>query len=133
MPTIDVPVLARLGVVGDFQFTETELKAVWLIEPTPAIDDRGAFTRMFCDKEVADCGLATRFVQHSRVNSLRKGMLRGLHFQEEPYTEVKLVSCVRGAVFDVVVDMRPQLAAPPPLAAMSERDRMWPVVRKLVH
>lgn len=89
------------------QFTETKLKGVWLIEPTPVIDDRGSFTRMFCEKEMADCGLATRFVQHSRVNTPRKGTLRGVHYQEEPYTEVKLVSCVRGAVFDVVVDLRP--------------------------
>ena len=89
------------------QFTETELKGVWLIEPTPVVDDRGSFTRLFCEKEMADCGLATRFVQHSRARSVRKGTLRGLHYQEDPYTEVKLVSCVRGAIFDVVVDLRP--------------------------
>ena len=89
------------------QFTETELKGVWLIEPTPVIDDRGSFTRLFCEKEMADCGLATRFVQHSRAHSVKKGTLRGLHYQEDPYTEVKLVSCVRGAIFDVVVDLRP--------------------------
>ena len=88
------------------QFTETELKGVWLIEPTPIVDDRGSFTRLFCEKEMADCGLATRFVQHSRAHSVKKGTLRGLHFQEDPYAEVKLVSCVRGAIFDVVVDMR---------------------------
>jgi len=82
------------------QFTETELKGVWLIEPTPVIDDRGSFTRLFCEKEMADCGLATRFVQHSRAHSVKKGTLRGLHYQEDPYTEVKLVSCVRGAIFD---------------------------------
>lgn len=88
-------------------FSETELKGVWLIEPIPVMDDRGSFTRIFCEKEMADCGLATRFVQHSRSRSIRKGTLRGLHFQEEPYTEVKLVSCTRGAIFDVVVDLRP--------------------------
>jgi len=88
------------------QFTETELKGVWLIEPTPVVDDRGSFTRLFCEKEMADCGLATRFVQHSRAHSVKRGTLRGLHFQEDPYAEVKLVSCVRGAIFDVVVDMR---------------------------
>lgn len=102
-----MPVLARPMGLRDMQFTETELKGVWLIEPTPAIDDRGSFTRIFCEKEMADCGLATRFVQHSRSHSTRKGTLRGLHFQENPYTEVKLVSCVRGAIFDVVVDLRP--------------------------
>ncbi|RVA36664.1 dTDP-4-dehydrorhamnose 3,5-epimerase [Mesorhizobium sp. M7A.F.Ca.US.001.01.1.1] len=89
------------------QFTETELKGVWLIEPTPVVDDRGSFTRLFCEKEMADCGLATRFVQHSRAHSVKKGTLRGLHFQDDPYAEVKLVSCVRGAIFDVVVDLRP--------------------------
>ena len=88
------------------QFAETELKGVWLIEPTPVVDDRGSFTRLFCEKEMADCGLATRFVQHSRAHSVKKGTLRGLHFQEDPYAEVKLVSCVRGAIYDVVVDMR---------------------------
>ena len=88
------------------QFTETELKGVWLIEPTPVVDDRGSFTRVFCEKEMADCGLATRFVQHMRAHSVKRVTLRGLHFQEEPYAEVKLVSCVRGAIFDVVVDMR---------------------------
>ncbi|MBZ9764463.1 dTDP-4-dehydrorhamnose 3,5-epimerase [Mesorhizobium sp. CA8] len=89
------------------RFTETELKGVWLIEPTPVIDDRGSFTRLFCEREMADCGLVTRFVQHSRARSIRRGTLRGLHYQEEPYAEVKLVSCVRGAIFDVVVDLRP--------------------------
>jgi dTDP-4-dehydrorhamnose 3,5-epimerase len=89
------------------RFTETELKGVWLIEPTPVVDDRGSFTRLFCEKEMADCGLATRFVQHSRAHSVKKGTLRGLHFQNDPYAEVKLVSCVHGAIFDVVVDLRP--------------------------
>jgi dTDP-4-dehydrorhamnose 3,5-epimerase len=89
------------------QFTETELAGVWVIDPVPVVDSRGSFARVFCEREMADHGLATRFVQHSRSQSLRKGTLRGLHFQKEPYTEVKLVTCVRGAVFDVVVDLRP--------------------------
>ena len=107
MPKIPLSLCPAKGVWGDMQFTETELKGVWLIEPTPIIDDRGSFTRLFCEKEMADCGLATRFVQHSRAHSVKKGTLRGLHYQEDPYAEVKLVSCVRGAIFDVVVDMRP--------------------------
>lgn len=89
------------------QFTETELKGVWLIEPTPVIDDRGSFTRLFCEKEMADRGLETRFLQHSRSHSVKKGTTRGLHYQQDPYAEVKLVSCARGAIFDVVVDLRP--------------------------
>ncbi|MBZ9892230.1 dTDP-4-dehydrorhamnose 3,5-epimerase [Mesorhizobium sp. BR1-1-3] len=89
------------------RFTETVLKGVWLIEPTSVVDDRGSFTRLFCEKEMADCGLAARFVQHSRAHSVKKGTLRGLHFQSDPYAEVKLVSCTYGAIFDVVVDLRP--------------------------
>ena len=89
------------------QFTETELAGVWVIDPMPVVDSRGSFARVFCEKEMADHGLATRFVQHSRSQSIRKGTLRGLHFQEQPYTEVKLVTCVRGAIFDVVLDLRP--------------------------
>lgn len=95
------------GLSFAMRFKETSLKGVWIIEPTPVIDDRGSLTRMFCEKEMAACGLATRFVQHSRVQSPKKGTLRGMHYQEEPYGEVKLISCVRGAVFDVVVDLRP--------------------------
>jgi dTDP-4-dehydrorhamnose 3,5-epimerase len=56
---------------------------------------------------MADCGLETRFVQHSRSHSARRGTIRGLHYQQDPFAEVKLVSCTRGAIFDVVVDMRP--------------------------
>jgi dTDP-4-dehydrorhamnose 3,5-epimerase len=89
------------------QFTETELSGVWLIEPRPILDDRGSFTRTFCEKELADCGLATRFVQHSRSHSAQKGTLRGMHYQQEPYGEVKIVSCIGGAIFDVVIDLRP--------------------------
>jgi dTDP-4-dehydrorhamnose 3,5-epimerase len=89
------------------QFTETELSGVWLIEPRPILDDRGSFTRIFCEKELADCGLATRFVQHSRSHSAQKGTLRGMHYQQEPYGEVKIVSCIRGAIYDVVIDLRP--------------------------
>lgn len=89
------------------RFSETELNGVWLMEPSPSTDERGSFTRTFCEREMADHGLATRFVQHSRSRSIRKGTLRGMHFQEPPHAEIKIVSCVRGAIFDVVVDLRP--------------------------
>ncbi len=105
VPTIDVPALA--GRREGMRFTETELAGVWVIEPMPVADCRGSFARVFCEKEMADRGLVTHFVQHSRSQSIRKGTLRGLHFQEQPYSEVKLVTCVRGAIFDVVVDLRP--------------------------
>jgi dTDP-4-dehydrorhamnose 3,5-epimerase len=80
---------------------------------------------------MADCGLATRFVEHSRVNSVSKGTLRGVHFQ--PFTEVKLVSCVRGAVFDVVVDSVANSPPSPPATAGCHVGKGQDVARKLAH
>lgn len=89
------------------RFVETGLSGSWLVDPQPVADERGSFMRTFCEKEFASHGLATRFVQHSQSLSSRRGTLRGMHFQEAPYAEVKLVSCVRGAIYDVIVDLRP--------------------------
>ena len=88
------------------RFVETELSGAWLVESEPVADERGRFMRTFCEKEIADIGLPTRFVQHSQSHSVRKGTLRGMHFQIAPYAEVKLVSCIRGGIFDVIIDMR---------------------------
>jgi dTDP-4-dehydrorhamnose 3,5-epimerase len=70
-------------------------------------DARGAFARSFCEKEFAANGLATRFVQHSRSISAARGTLRGMHFQRAPHEEAKLVSCVKGGIWDVIIDLRP--------------------------
>jgi dTDP-4-dehydrorhamnose 3,5-epimerase len=91
-------------------FSEAELKGAWLIEPEPAIDARGSFARTFCVREFNERGLETNFVQHSRSISRKKGTVRGMHFQAEPFGEVKLVSCIAGAILDVIVDVR--LASP---------------------
>lgn len=89
------------------RFLETSLDGVWLIEPEPIRDTRGYFARTFCMRDFEERGLESRFVQHSRSFSAKKGTLRGLHFQTAPHTEVKLVSCVAGAIYDVIVDLRP--------------------------
>ncbi len=89
------------------RFLPTTLQDAYLIEPEPARDERGAFARTFCEREFAAQGLQTRFVQHSSSSSVARGTLRGMHFQREPHTEVKLVRCVRGAICDVIVDLRP--------------------------
>jgi dTDP-4-dehydrorhamnose 3,5-epimerase len=89
------------------RFLETKLDGAWLIEPEPIRDSRGYFARTFCVRDFDERGLESRFVQHSRSFSATKGTLRGLHFQTPPHEEVKLVSCVSGAVYDVIVDMRP--------------------------
>ena len=88
-------------------FTPTDLHDVWLIEATPARDERGSFARTFCIDEMERHGLESRFVQHSLSRSVDKHTLRGLHFQHAPHGEVKLVSCLKGAIWDVAVDLRP--------------------------
>lgn len=87
-------------------FTELSLKGAYLIELEPRHDERGHFARTFCSKEFATHGLITNFVQCSTSHNLQKGLIRGLHFQAEPYQETKLVRCTQGAIFDVIVDLR---------------------------
>lgn len=89
------------------RFIQTKLNGAWLVEPDPVVDERGSFARTFCEKEFENHGMETRFVQHSQSHSSRRGTLRGMHFQQAPYSEVKLVSCIAGAIYDVIVDMRP--------------------------
>jgi len=70
-------------------------------------DERGFFARMYCEREFAAAGLETRFVQANNSSNAQRGTLRGLHYQLPPDTEVKLVRCIRGALWDVIVDVRP--------------------------
>jgi dTDP-4-dehydrorhamnose 3,5-epimerase len=88
------------------RFYETRLHGALLVVLSPYEDERGSFSRQFCRREFADRGLAADFVQHSSSRSKHVGTLRGLHFQRPPYTEVKLVSCRQGAIWDVIVDLR---------------------------
>lgn len=87
-------------------FTETELSGAWLIETCPHGDERGSFARTFCAQEFMEHGLETRFVQHSASRSLKMHTLRGMHFQVAAYAEVKVVSCTKGAIWDVIIDLR---------------------------
>ena len=87
-------------------FSAQTLDGVFLIEIEKLADDRGYFARTFdCDAFAAN-GLATNFPQHSISQNGRRGTLRGLHFQRAPCAEIKIVRCVRGIIFDVVVDLR---------------------------
>jgi dTDP-4-dehydrorhamnose 3,5-epimerase len=89
------------------RFEETKLCGAWLIEDEPARDDRGFFARTFCARQYAERGLTTRFVQNSTSHSNTRGTLRGMHFQRAPHGEVKVVSCLRGALWDAIIDLRP--------------------------
>lgn len=85
---------------------DAELPGAWLVDPIPTVDERGSFARLFCARAFADRGLETHFVQHSTSHSRVRGTLRGLHFQRKPWAEVKLVRCLKGAIWDVIVDLR---------------------------
>jgi dTDP-4-dehydrorhamnose 3,5-epimerase len=92
------------------QFRETDLAGAWVIEPEFMRDSRGFFARLFCEAEYTAHGLNPRFVQHSASHSAKKGTIRGMHFQTAPHAEVKVVRCVRGAILDVIIDLRPSSA-----------------------
>src|SRR5215831_10633675 len=92
----------------EMHFHPTTLKDAWLIDLQPARDERGFFARTFCLHEFSAHGLETSFPQHSISVSPRRGTLRGMHFQREPHAEVKLVRCSSGAIWDVIIDLRPE-------------------------
>ena len=89
-------------------FSKTQLPGVFLIDIEPAGDSRGFFARSWCHKEFADAGLSTAIKQINIANSKQAGTLRGMHYQVSPYGEDKVIRCVRGAAFDVAVDVRPE-------------------------
>jgi dTDP-4-dehydrorhamnose 3,5-epimerase len=89
-------------------FIETRLPGAFIIDLEPRVDERGFFARTFCELEFSAHGLEKEFVQCNLSMSLKKGTLRGLHFQWEPQSEAKLLRCVRGAIWDVIVDLRPE-------------------------
>jgi dTDP-4-dehydrorhamnose 3,5-epimerase len=92
------------------KFTETFLAGAYLIDIEPLPDARGFFARTVCEDEFARHGLNARFVQASMSFNHRKRTLRGMHYQAKPHEEIKLVRCTGGAIYDVIVDLRPDSA-----------------------
>lgn len=87
-------------------FVPAGIEGAWFIELEPKTDDRGMFARTWCAAEFARHGLDATIAQCNMSYSRRRGTLRGMHWQEAPYAENKLVRCTAGAVFDVCVDLR---------------------------
>lgn len=87
-------------------FTETKIKGAFIVDVKRLEDDRGFFGRSYCQKEFETFGLNTNVVQSNISFNKSKGTLRGLHMQVFPFEESKLVRCTRGAIFDVLVDLR---------------------------
>jgi dTDP-4-dehydrorhamnose 3,5-epimerase len=88
-------------------FHQTPLVTARLVELERSVDERGFFARAFCEREFREAGLEHNFVQVNNSFSSRCGTLRGLHYQLPPATEVKMVRCIRGAFYDVILDLRP--------------------------
>src|SRR5688572_29060150 len=87
-------------------FTETKFKGAYLIDLEPVEDDRGAFARTFCRDEFERRGLNSNVAQCSISHNRKKATLRGMHYQLKPQDEAKLIRCLSGAIFDVVIDLR---------------------------
>lgn len=87
-------------------FITTALKGSYIIDPIPIGDNRGWFMRTFCKKEFEEIGHNREWVQLNHSFTSRPGSIRGMHFQEFPHQEIKLVRCISGSVFDVIVDLR---------------------------
>jgi len=88
-------------------FKETKLKGAYVIELEQLQDERGFFARSFCKEEFEEHGLNLHIVQCNISHNKKKGTLRGMHYQIAPHEEAKVVSCMRGSIYDVIVDLRP--------------------------
>ena len=89
------------------KFKETKLKGAYIIELEKLEDERGYFARAWCQQEFLKNGLDAVLVQCNVSYNPRRGTLRGMHYQDSPHAETKLVRCTRGAIYDVIVDLRP--------------------------
>jgi dTDP-4-dehydrorhamnose 3,5-epimerase len=89
-------------------FEPTPLLGAYIVDPEPRNDERGFFARAWCRREFEELGLAANFVQANLSYTRRKGTIRGLHYQLAPFGEAKLVRCLRGAIWDVMADLRPE-------------------------
>lgn len=92
--------------MGKFKKRETALQGVYILEPTVFEDERGFFMESYNKRDFEEIGLFFDFVQDNHSLSVKAGVLRGLHFQLEPKAQTKVVRCIRGAIYDVVVDLR---------------------------
>ena len=88
------------------KFIRTRIPDLLLIERDIHIDSRGSFSRIFCQNSFDANNLEMNFVQHNVSSNLIKGTVRGFHFQSPPYSEIKLVSCLSGSIYDIVIDLR---------------------------
>ena len=87
-------------------FEELEIKGAYLITLESIEDERGSFARQFCKKEFGKIGIDFNICQSNISTNKKRGTIRGMHYQKEPYPEPKIVSCIKGSVYDVIIDLR---------------------------
>lgn len=87
-------------------FKEMKLRGAYVVDLEPFRDERGFFARAFCQREFEQIGHQKDFVQINHSHTAQKGTIRGMHYQIQPHAEIKLIRCIRGGVYDVIVDMR---------------------------
>ena len=87
-------------------FNETKIKGAWVVDLKQIEDERGFFSRVWCEKEFAEYGITSHLSQANISFSHRAGTIRGIHYQSQPHSEMKAIRCVRGAIYDVVLDLR---------------------------
>lgn len=92
------------------KFTETKLAGAWIVDLSPISDDRGFFSRTYCARDFEQHGLKPSVVQANVSFNHKQGTVRGMHYQTPPAAETKLVRCTAGAIYDVIVDLRPDSA-----------------------
>ena len=88
------------------KFIPTSLEGSYIIEVEPFNDERGWFTRFYCKKEFSQIGYNGEWKQSNHSTTYKKGTVRGMHFQKKPFQEIKLVKCISGLVYDVIIDLR---------------------------
>lgn len=88
------------------EFQKTLLEGAFIVKVKRLEDERGYFGRVFCEDEFKDQGLDPKIVQANMSTNKLKGTLRGMHYQNEPYQETKFIRCVRGSLFDIIIDLR---------------------------
>jgi dTDP-4-dehydrorhamnose 3,5-epimerase len=96
-----------LTIPSRFEILATPLNGLRILLRKPVEDGRGSFARLFCARDLAEAGIAKPMVQINQSLTRGKGALRGMHFQHPPHAETKIVTCLRGRVYDVAVDLRP--------------------------
>lgn len=92
------------------KFLQTSIAGAFIIDIEPMLDERGFFARSWCQRELEEHGLNPHLAQCSVSYNEKRGTLRGMHFQGKPHEEVKVVRCTQGAIYDVIIDLRPESA-----------------------